>query len=73
MQQRSGLAAILASFRMVGVVALVLDLLRDEHPGKDRLSAGVGNLPIGFEVGSDVLPHGEGNVRVTEPKWTASP
>jgi len=35
--------------------------------------AGVGTLPIGFEVGFDVLPHGEGNVRVTEPKWTASP
>jgi hypothetical protein len=37
MQERSGLAAILVSFRTVGVVALVLDILRDQYPGKDRL------------------------------------
>lgn len=47
MQERSGLAAILASFRMVGVTALVPGLLRDEHPGKRKYSAISGCAAMG--------------------------
>ena len=51
---------------MAAVSRPVCNLGCDQCPANDQLGEGIRDLPVGFQVGLDVLPHGEGDVGVAD-------
>src|SRR5205807_4050371 len=43
------------------------DLHRGERTADDQLRQGGSDLPVGFQVGLDILLHGERDIRVSDP------